>query len=173
MLKKKVIAPWCRPSATRPQNRHPVRKYHKVESTELSTGNKQTSILPPYPTVPWAVMPTAQLEHEFLGYASLYREALNTNSPPYRYLCMYKIIEGIRERRGRLTAEAKLLGQQPRRFTLEDVPGKKEDRVPWLNAIFSIRPTFDEMTLQQIFASGSVGRSFGYVVDNLVPTSFA
>jgi hypothetical protein len=139
-----------------------------IESTESATGNKQTSVLPAYPAVPWAVMPTAQLEYEFLGCASLYREALNTNSPPYRYLCLYKIIEGIRERRGRLVAEARRLGQQPRRFQLEEVPGNQVDFVPWLNAIFSIRPPWDDMALEQIFVSGAVGRSFGHVVDNVL-----
>jgi len=140
----------------------------QVESTEVATGNKQTSLLPAYPAVPWSVMPTAQLEPEFLGCASIYREALNTNSPAYRYLCLYKIIEGIRVRRSRLAAEAKQMGQQPRKFQYEDIPGKKEDFVSWLNAIFSVRPTWDEMALEQIFVAGAVGRSSGHVADNLL-----
>lgn len=141
---------------------------YQIESMENTTGNKQTSLLPAYPAVPWSVMPTAQLENEFLGCASLYREALNTNSPPYRYLCLYKVIEGILERRGRLAAEARRLGQQPRRFHLEDFPGKKEDFVLWLNAIFSIRPLWDDMALEQIFVSGIAGRTFGHVVENFL-----
>jgi hypothetical protein len=141
---------------------------HQIESTECSTGNKQTSILPAYAGVPWAVMPTAKLEHEFMGCAGLYREALNTNSPPYRYLCLYKIIEAIRERRPRLADEAKQAGQKPRVFLLEDVPRKEQDFVPWLNAIFAIRPTWDEMVLRKIFVSGAIGRTFGYVIDSLL-----
>jgi hypothetical protein len=140
----------------------------RIGSMEIATGNKQTSALPAYPPVPWAVMPTAQLENEFLGCASLYREALNTNSPTYRYLCLYKVVEGIRKKRGRMAAEAKRLGQETRRFQLEEVPAKREDYVPWLNAIFSVRPTWDDMALEQIFVSGSPGRTFGHVVDNLL-----
>ena len=140
----------------------------QVESTECATGNKQTSLLPAYPGVPWSVMPTAQLEHEFLGCASIYREALNANSPPYRYLCLYKIVEGIRARRYRLAAEAKQLGQQPRRFQQEGVPANREDFVPWLNAIFSVRPEWDDMALEQIFIAGAIGRSFGHVADNFL-----
>ena len=131
---------------------------HQIESTECATGNKQTSVLPAYPAVPWSVMPIAQLENEFLGCASIYREALNTNSPPYRYLCLYKIIEGILGRRARLASEAKRLGLQPRSFQLERVPSNKEDFVPWLNGIFSIRPRrWDEMALDQIFATSVIG----------------
>lgn len=71
-------------------------------------------------------------------------------------------------RRSRLAAEAKQLGQQPRKFQYEDVPGKREDFVSWLNAIFSVRPTWDDMALEQIFVTGAVGRSFGHVADNLL-----
>lgn len=141
---------------------------HQVESTEVSTGNKQTSILPAYPEVPWSVTPTAQLEHEFLGCASIYREALNTNSPPYRYLCLYKIVEGIRARRARLATEAKQRGEEPRRFQGEDIPKRNEDFVPWLNAIFAIRPTWDDMTLAQIFVSEASGRSLAHVADKFL-----
>jgi Methylamine utilization protein MauJ/SEC-C motif len=140
----------------------------QVESTETTTGNKQTSVLPAYPTVPLVGVPWAQLEHEFLGFASLYREALNTNSPPYRYLCLYKVIEGVRGRRGRLAAEAKRSGQPPRRFQLEDVPEKKEEFVPWLNAIFSVRPAWDAMTLEAIFVPETRGRSFGNVLEKFL-----
>jgi hypothetical protein len=144
---------------------------NQIESAEGATGNKQTSVLPPYPVVPWAVMPAAQLEHEFLGCASIYREALNTNSPPYRYLCLYKIIEGILGRRARLASEAKRLGLQPRCFQLERVPSRKEDFAPWLNGIFSIRPQrWDEMALDQIFATSVIGKTFGHVAkDSLRP----
>lgn len=141
---------------------------YQVESAEVSTGNKQTSVLPAYPHVPWSVMPSAQLEHEFLGCASIYREALNTNSPPYRYLCLYKIIEGLRVRRARLATEAKRCGQQPRRFQGEDIPERKEDFVPWLNAIFSIRPTWDDMALSQIFVAEATGRSITHVADKFL-----
>jgi hypothetical protein len=141
---------------------------NQIESTEVTTGNKQTSILPAYPTVPWNVMPIAQLDNEFLGRASLYREALNANSTPYRYLCLFKIVEGILGRRSRLALEAKRRGEQPRRFQFEEVPGRKEDFVTWLNVVFSIRPLWDEMALDQIFVPDVLGRSFGYVIENFL-----
>jgi hypothetical protein len=141
---------------------------YQIESTECSTGNKRTSMLPAYPGVPWAVMPTAKLEHEFMGCASLYREALNASSPSYRYLCLYKVIETIRERRPRLAAQAKQRGLQPRQFPAEEVPRKKQDFVPWLNAIFAIRPLWDKMNLEEIFVSGTIGRTFGFIVETFL-----
>jgi methylamine utilization protein MauJ len=141
---------------------------YQIESTESATANKQTSILPAYPAVPWAVMPTAQLENEFLGCASLYREALNANSPPYRYLCLYKIIKGVFERRSRLASEARRLSQQPRRFHSETIPAARADFVPWLNGIFAVRPAWDDMALEQIFVSGAVGRTFGHIVETFL-----
>ena len=45
---------------------------------------------------------------------------------------------------------------------------KKQDFMPLLNAIFSIRPVWDDMALEQIFVSGTVGRTFGHIVENFL-----
>jgi hypothetical protein len=141
---------------------------YQIESVESATSNRQTSALPPYPPVAWAVMPTAELDNEFLGCASIYREALNANSPPYRYLCLYKIIEAIRERRPRVAAEARKLGQNPRQFRFEEIPARMDDLIPWLNAIFSVRPNWGDMEVGQILVPGAVGRSFGFVIEEFL-----
>jgi methylamine utilization protein MauJ len=141
---------------------------YQVESTEITTGNKQTGIIPPYPNVPWIGLPVAQLEPEFLGCASLYREALITNSLPYRYLCLYKVIEGILGRRARLAAEARRAGREPRRFVLEDVPGERDKFVAWLNSIFSVRMEWNDMIFTGIFVPDALGKSFGYVIEKFL-----
>ncbi len=46
---------------------------------------------------------------EFRLYASLYREALNSLSLRYQFLCYYKIAEGISARRGRLAAAVQMV----------------------------------------------------------------
>jgi hypothetical protein len=141
---------------------------YQVESLEVPTENKQTSVLPPFPDVPWIGLPNAQLEPEFLGCAGLYREALNANSPAYRYLCLYKVIEGIRARRARLASEAKHLGRPVRRFVLEDVPDEKERFPEWLNSIFSVRMRWDEMLLAGIFVPDALGKSFAHVIEKFL-----
>jgi len=58
---------------------------------------------------------------EFLHYASLYREALNSNSAIYRFLCLFKIIEGIIARRNRIATEVVKSGGKPRSL-VERIP---------------------------------------------------
>ena len=53
--------------------------------------------------VPEGMIP--KFDHEFRFYAGMYREALNTDSPVYRFLCFFKIIEGLKGRRGRIAKE--------------------------------------------------------------------
>jgi len=67
-----------------------------------------------------------------------------------------------------MAVEARQLGQQPRRFQLEDIPGKKADFVPWLNAIFSIRPVWDDMAFEQIFIPVTPGKSFGHIIEKFL-----
>jgi|HubBroStandDraft_6_1064221.scaffolds.fasta_scaffold34861_2 hypothetical protein len=80
---------------------------YQVDSTHLGSGNTRMSMLTPIWEVPFSVAPAAELKPEFRGYASLYREALGSNSAVYTFLCFFKIIEGIQSRRGRLGLEAK------------------------------------------------------------------
>jgi methylamine utilization protein MauJ len=136
----------------------------QVESMELRTGNTQTSILTPSAETPLAIMPTANLPAEFRGYASLYREALNSNSPVYQFLCLFKMIEGMLKRRARLGSEARKAGKTITRL-YEDIPDTIEKAVPWLNAIFPMRRDWDAMALTSIFLPEILGKSLQYVID--------
>jgi len=136
----------------------------QVESLELSTENRQSSFVTPHLEVPLAIMPTANLLPEFRGYASLYREALSSNSPVYQFLCLFKMIEGMLRRRARLGTEARKAGAtitRPR----EHIPGEVKDTVPWLNALFPMRRDWDQMALSSIFPTEVFGKSCKYVID--------
>lgn len=137
---------------------------HQVESVELRTGNTQTSILTPAAETPLAIMPTANLPAEFRGYASLYREALNSNSPVYQFLCLFKMIEGMLKRRARLGSEARKAGKTISRL-YEDIPDTIEKAAPWLNAIFPMRRDWDAMALTSIFLAEILGKSLKHVID--------
>ena len=137
---------------------------YQMESGELRTGNTQMTLLPPSWEAPFAVAPTAELRKEFRGYASLYREALNSNSPVYRYLCLFKIIEGIQSRRARLGTEARKSGVKFRRPP-EVVPERAEEFKAWLNGIFPIRREWDAMSLDSIFHREALGKRFNYVIE--------
>jgi Methylamine utilization protein MauJ/SEC-C motif len=140
---------------------------YQVDSTHVSSGNTRMSMCTPIWEVPFSVTPTAELQPEFRGYAGLYREALDSNSDVYAFLCLFKIIEGILSRRRRLAVEAKNVGGQ---FTRPQrrVPEKPEDRIPWLNAVFPVRQLWDPMALDSIFKPEVRGKKFGDVVDNIL-----
>ncbi len=137
---------------------------YRIEATELRTLGKVINFVVPSWEVPWSVAPTANLRAEYRGYASLYREALNSSSRVYRFLCLYKIIEGVLARRRRLGEEAR---NKDERFSRpeESIPSKSEEFTPWLNSIFSVRPDWDEITLESIFRKEALGKRIKYVVD--------
>lgn len=122
-----------------------------IQVTEITSGQQMTTWTTPYYESPFAIMPRSNLTPEFRLYLSLYREALVSNSPVYQFLCFYKIIESIRERRSRLKAEAKMRGEQ---YTQpkERMPTNISDGIHWLNAIYYVRPLrWDNMALNLIF----------------------
>ena len=139
----------------------------QVESVEVRTGNSQTSILIPHFEVPLAIMPTANLQPEFRGYASLYREALNSNSSVYQFLCLFKMIEAMLKRRGRLGAEARKSGRLLKREH-ETIPASPDAAIGWLNAIFPIRRDWDSMALASIFPNEVLGKSCKHVIDKVL-----
>jgi len=75
---------------------------YQVDLEELRTGSRRMSLLAPFKEVPMFRLP-GEMDSELRAYASLYREALISNSPNYQFLCFYKIIEGVRKRQERLT----------------------------------------------------------------------
>jgi hypothetical protein len=140
----------------------------QTESVEVRTQNTQTSIRAPHSEVPLAISPTANLLPEFRGYASLYREALNSNSPVYQFLCLFKMVEAMLKRRARLATAARKAGQPfTRRY--ESIPATADvAAITWLNAIFSIRPNWDSMALASLFPTEVAGKSFQYVIDKVL-----
>lgn len=141
-----------------------------TETTELRTESHGIRVTAPFLEAPFAVEPVMPAwDSEFAHHASLYREGLNSNSPIYRFLCFFKIIEGVRLRRTKLGAEAR---RQQRSFSrpVEVVPRNPQEFVSWLNAIFHPRRNWDEMTIAMIFIPEALGKRFGNLfTSNLEP----
>lgn len=136
-----------------------------IETTELRTSNAGTRVMTPFLEAPFAVKSESPAwDSQFAHYASLYREGLSSNSAVYRFLCFFKIIEGIRFRRARLGREAKRRGDTFSR-SVEAVPGDPEEFIPWLNAIFPVRRTWDDLTVASILIRDALGKRFGQLVD--------
>jgi hypothetical protein len=137
----------------------------QVDATEVRTGAASMQLLTPPLEVAFAVKGEPKLESEFLYYAGLYREALNSNSPAYRFLCFYKIIEGVRIRRNRLAKEARASGGESQRFEFEGVPAESVALPPWLNAIYGLRE-WPQLTVDQVLPPDIRGKRFGQIIES-------
>lgn len=142
----------------------PLRVF-QIDSTEINTGNSRTSLVTPWLEMVFAVPPEGNMTDEFRRYASLYREALNSDTPAYQFLCFFKIIEGVQGRRARMAADARSRGEQPKRHE-ERLPADRADCGHWLGAIFYSRPPWDRMTIEQIFLTEVLGKKFSHIIDS-------
>lgn len=104
------------------------------------------------------------LEEESSAYASLYREALNSNSHVYQFLCFYKIIEGVRRRRERLAQEAKARGEKPTQVS-ERIPADIDAVSELLTQLFSVDRPWDASAAESAFPKEFWGRKVNEVVD--------
>ena len=139
----------------------------QTDVIELRTGNIHISTTTAYPQFSYEFLRPATINVDFRFYASFYREALNSNTPVYQFICLFKIIEGIQTRQNRLAAEARGNGtvfSRPR----EIVPADVQEQMVWLNELFTNRQRWDAEALSYIFPQEAVGRRIRDVVDNLL-----
>lgn len=115
----------------------------QVDVLELATKNTLIAYVNPFPELPFAVPPGLKDDKEFEALTSLYREALNSNSLPYQFLCFYKITEGLARRRDRQVKAASRGGPA---YTppVEVVPSAAADIERWLGAIFPVAAPTEE-----------------------------
>jgi hypothetical protein len=126
--------------------------------SELASGSVQITITNPFLNVPFAFRAEGTMTKEYRAFASLYREAVGTNSPAYAFLCFFKIAEGVGKRRQRLANEAIQRGETPNRPS-ERIPKTRDEYEPWLNALFPARaPKWDDLTLDAVFIAEVLGR---------------
>ena len=134
---------------------------------EQATAGRSARLLLLARESPLTFYANGKLGAEFSYYASLYREALNSNSSVYRFLCLFKVIEAIRARRQRIQAERLARGDSPLRL-IERFPLDLTDLERWLAPIY--RRQWQRRALEQILVSEVKGKKFNYVIDtHLVP----
>ena len=138
----------------------------QIEVVEIRTGARSGRLFTPPAESAFAVQGELTIKpgSAFAHYASLYREALNSNSAPYRYLCLFKIIEAIRARRERLVNEAVKSGQKPRTLA-ERVPAMEPDFQKYLDPIYHVRE-WHSLALTQVFPPAIRGKKFNQIIDD-------
>ena len=138
---------------------------YQADIIELSTGNRYMSFISPIRESPMQVAREVLLTKAFRANASLYREALNSNTPMFQFLCFFKIIEALGARRERMAVEAKAIGETPSR-PAQKVPADEEQFVPWLLAIYPVARDWDEIALESIFVPEARGKKFTRIIDD-------
>jgi hypothetical protein len=133
-----------------------------IEVTEVATANKSLTIVAPF-LGGGSTAPILTYDPEFANFAALYREALVSNTPAYRYLCFYKILEASRKRRERLGRRLKQEYRPVR--TGEVVPETRAEQIKWLSAIFAGQREWAELTLNQTFPQETRGKKLTTLFD--------
>jgi len=125
----------------------------KAEFHELWTRNCKIGLTIPHHTMAYPALVHRQASGEFVFYASLYREALNSNSPVYQFLCLYKIVEGLLAR----TKKAKVQADKVPSVRRELLPIDDTSCVEWLTVLFG-KYKWDEATLRHTIPPEVRGR---------------
>lgn len=144
----------------------PVNIY-QFDVCELRTGSIRMSVRMPFREVPGG-MPPIELSEEHQKYSSLYREGLNSNSSNYQFLCLYRIIEGLRERRqrlrGELAREAKQRGESPPSYGEEKIPKDRLQQLQLLNSVYPNPRRWSEEALDSVFIIPVLDRRIGNLI---------
>ncbi|HEX7727535.1 MAG TPA: methylamine utilization protein MauJ [Terracidiphilus sp.] len=133
-----------------------------IEVTETATSNKSLTLIAPFQGS-GSSAPIEDYDPEFANLAALYREALISNTPAYRFLCFYKILEASRKRRELLSRKLKK-EYRPVRFG-EVIPTTHTEQLAWLKAIFVGPREWKELTLNQIFPMEFRGKKLTALFD--------
>lgn len=138
---------------------------YQIDIAELKTGSRRMTIVRAFNETDYAFDAGRVSSEEFNRYASFYREGLNTNSFSYQFLCFYKIIEGLRQRRERLNQEAIAAGKDaPFPAPKEKIPEERDEQIEWLKAVFPNGHKWDGMSLSSIFIPESLGKKVKHMV---------
>jgi len=137
---------------------------HTIQVTELSTHITSVRAKTPHFDMTFGGGISPMLTDDFCHHASVYREGMNTNSPFYRFLCFFKIIESIAARRSRRNAERAAKGQQVVRFQ-EVIPSTDEDAISLLRRVFTCRSDFAKASLKELFPEAARGKKLSHIID--------
>jgi hypothetical protein len=134
-----------------------------IQVTELATRINTLRVRTPQFDINPGIRLTPYLFDEFCKYASVYREGMNSESPFYRFLCLYKIMESVFARRADAAKVARANGTVIARFD-EDVPSDREALVALLRRVYPWRDHWeDDLIFDQAIPQEASGKRFSFV----------
>ncbi len=137
----------------------------RILVTEVASGCAQVTMVNPFDEMPFALGGNASMSAHYRAFVSLYREALESNSRVYQFLCLFKIAEGLRNRRTQLAATAKAKGDVVPSRPSERIPKAPVEFAPWLDAIYPGRRSWDPTALDSVFVAEALGRKINDLLD--------
>lgn len=139
----------------------------QVDIIDRHTGGQMIKVLLAYRTIGLSVAPVHAGTPEFQYYASLYRDALCTNSALYQFLCLYKIVDAVAARRSRASRVEGSTDRPKPSDQLEIVPANESSFKPWMNAIFptAVRLAWSLMHFDSICRPEARGKEFSALSD--------
>jgi len=142
---------------------------YQIHVVELRTNTHRISIKTPFKDVIAWLSPIENASEDQQKYVSLYREALNSTSSNYMFLCLYRVIEGLRSRRetarAAVVADALAKGEKPPPQPDEILPIDSQEQITWLNSLYATPQEWNELALNEIFIPEVVGRRMRNLVD--------
>ncbi|MDR3742220.1 MAG: hypothetical protein P4L40_24655 [Terracidiphilus sp.] len=133
-----------------------------MQTTELNTGNHRVELIYPILERSWQWITEPPNTPDYMLYAGLYREGINSSSPLYQFLCLYKIIEGLVARRERLNTAIVARGETPRR-NRERLPSKHAESAEFLAPLFR-GLTWNESMTKSVFIPEVAGKRLSAVI---------
>jgi len=129
----------------------------QVDAVEIRTGATHTRIVSTPNVVALAIPANLAPSEDYKAYASLYREAMNSTSMRYQFLCFYKITDGIYSRRRRLGSGATRV--------IERMPATREDGESWLKALYPPPWEIDDFILENTFPPEILDKKVSHVAE--------
>ncbi len=140
---------------------------YRITTVELTTQNLIGSFTLPFAETAAPMFSGYEPDEDLAKFASLYREALNSNAPNYQYLSFFKIIEGIRrnveERTTRENEAALAKGERPPSRLRDILPSTKAEQIGWLNQVLKPQK-WSDLALDQVFPTEAVGKKLNDLI---------
>jgi hypothetical protein len=137
----------------------------QIDVTETFTGTVRIGITNGYLRSVIQMPEVTPMENELRGFLSLNREAMESSSPRYQFICVFTVIEAILARRVRLGRAEKKAGTVTIPI-VEVLPITDEQCIEWLRPLYPAGYEFNIADAQSIFSVDVRGKLFIDVIEN-------
>ncbi len=148
-----------------------VQPFHirQIDTTEIATQTWHASYVlrPAEVTYTPSLGEISMISLEYNACASLYREALSSNSPMYAFLCFYSILEWAKTYQGQLSFRARERGEEPSRLKYSKLPSSVDDMRMWLADLFPHGTTWSTFALDAMLPAAARGKSIVSMCDDV------